>query len=93
MNDAEVMTTALVAALFFHGNHESARFMIKQHGYTPHMVSKSRLSRRLHRIKETFVTLFELLGTTWKTLNTESIYVIDSFPIAVCDKTLQDLYQ
>jgi hypothetical protein len=85
MNDAEVMTTALTAALFFHGNHESARFMLKQHGYIPHMVSKSRFSRRLHRIKETFVTLFELLGQTWKTLNTESIYVIDSFPIAVCD--------
>jgi hypothetical protein len=85
MNDAEVMTTALVAALFFHGNHESARFMLKQHGYIPHMLSKSRFSRRLHRIKETFVTLFDLLGTTWKILNTESIYVIDSLPIAVCD--------
>jgi Transposase DDE domain len=85
MNDAEVMTTALTAALFFRGNHESARAMLKQYGYVPHMLSKSRFSRRLHRLTETFVILFTLLGQTWKMLNTNSIYVIDSLPIAVCD--------
>jgi len=85
MNDAEIMTTAFIASLFFRGNHESARIMLKQYGYIPHMVSKSRFSRRLHRIKEIFIVFFNLLAQTWKTLNTESIYVIDSFPIAVCD--------
>jgi hypothetical protein len=85
MNDAEVMTTALVAALFFRGNHESARTMLKQHGYIPQMLSKSRFSRRLHRIQGIFVILFNLLGQTWKTLNKDSIYIIDSVPIAVCD--------
>jgi len=85
MNDAEIMTTAFVASLFFRGNHESARFMLQQHGYIPDMLSKSRFSRRLHRIKEIFFILFDLLGTTWKTLNTDSIYIIDSIPIAVCD--------
>jgi len=85
MNDAEIMTTAFVASLFFRGNHESARAILQQHGYIPHMVSKSRFSRRLHRIKELFIILFDLLGQTWKTLNTDAIYVIDSFPIAVCD--------
>jgi Transposase DDE domain len=85
MNDAEIMTTACVASLFFRGNHESARAMLQQHGYIPHMLSKSRFSRRLHRIKETFIMLFNLLGETWKTLNTEAVYVIDSLPVAVCD--------
>src|SRR5262245_31562731 len=85
MNDAEIMTTAFIAALFFRGNHESARAMLKQHGYIPHMVSKSRFSRRLHRIKEIFIVFFHLLAQTWKTLNTDAIYVIDSLPIAVCD--------
>jgi len=60
MSDAEVMTTALTAAVFFRGKHESARAMLKQHGYIPQMVSKSRFSRRLHRLKEIFVTLFNL---------------------------------
>ena len=85
MNDAEIMTTALVASLFFRGNHESARAMLKQHGYIPHMVSKSRFSRRLHRIKEIFIVFFNLFAQTWKTLNTEAIYVIDSLPIPGCD--------
>jgi hypothetical protein len=85
MNDAEVMTTAFTAALYFRGNHESARTMLKQYGYIPHMLSKSRFSRRLHRLTETFVMFFTLLGQTWKMLNTNNIYVIDSFPIAVCD--------
>jgi hypothetical protein len=85
MNDAEVMTTALVASLFFRGNHESARAMLRQHGYIPHMLSKSRFSRRLHRMKEPFTVLFDLLAQIWKSLNTDVIYVIDSIPIAVCD--------
>jgi Transposase DDE domain len=85
MNDAEIMTTALIAALFFRGHHESARAMLKQHGYIPQMLSKSRFSRRLHHIKDLFIILFNFLAQIWKTLNTEAIYVIDSLPVAVCD--------
>jgi Transposase DDE domain len=85
MNDAEIMTTAFVASLFFRGNHESARAMLQQYGYIPHMVSKSRFNRRLHRIKDIFIIVFDFLGKIWKTLNTDAIYVIDSIPIAVCD--------
>lgn len=85
MNDAEVMTTAFIASVFFRGNHESARAMLQQHGYIPHMLSKSRFSRRLHRIKELFIVLFDLLAHIGKTLNKDAIYVIDSIPIAVCD--------
>ena len=85
MNDAEIMTTAFVASLFFRGNQESARAMLQQYGYIPHMLSKSRFSRRLHRIKDMFIILFNLLGQTWKRLTTDAISVIDSLPIAVCD--------
>jgi Transposase DDE domain len=85
MNDAEILTTAFTAALFFRGNHESARAMLKQHGYIPYMLSKSRFNRRLHRMKEIFIVVFDLLAQTWKTLNTEAVYMIDSLPIAVCD--------
>ena len=85
MNDADIMTTACIASLFFRGNHESARALLQQHGYIPHMVSKSRFSRRLHRIKDIFIILFDFLGKIWKTRNTDAIYVIDSLPIAVCD--------
>src|SRR6516165_7819976 len=62
MNDAEIMTTACIASLFFRGNHESARALLQQHGYIPHMVSKSRFSRRLHRIKDLLIVLFDLFA-------------------------------
>jgi DDE family transposase len=85
MKDAEIMTTALIAALFFRGDHESARTMLRQYGYIPHMLSKSRFSRRLHRMKELFIVLCDLLAHIGKTLNSDAVYVIDSIPIAVCD--------
>ena len=85
MKDAEVMTTAITAALNFGGNFEQARKHLKEAGYIPKMLSKSRFNRRVHRIHEMFLTLFLLLGETWKELNSESVYVIDSYPIAACD--------
>lgn len=85
MSDAEVMTTAITAVVFFRGNFESARKALQANGMIPTMLSKSRFNRRLHRIRDLFLTLFSLLGETWKNLNSESIYSVDSFPIAVCD--------
>jgi hypothetical protein len=84
-NAAAILTTAFTAAFFFRGHHESARARLKQHGYIPDMLSKSRLNRRLHRIKEICLAVFDLLAPTWKTFNTEAISLIESLPIAVCD--------
>lgn len=85
ISDAEVMTTALVAALYFGGNFELARRLLKQRQYIPKMLSKSRLNRRWHRIGHKCMALFLTLADHWKALNVSSIYSIDSFPIAVCD--------
>jgi hypothetical protein len=85
MSDAEVMTTAIVAALYCRGNFEQARALLQENGYIPKMLGKSRFNRRLHRLSELLQTLFDLLGAVWKDLNVHSIYVIDSFPIAACD--------
>jgi len=60
MNDADIMTTALIAALSFRGNPESARALLQQYGYIPQMVSQSRFSRRLHRRKALLSLLFPL---------------------------------
>src|SRR5215510_14283563 len=85
MTDAEIMTTALVAMLFFGGNFEHARALLGTSQYMPTMLSRSRFNRRLHQIDELFATLFDLLGQTWKDLNVASVYIIDSFPVTVCD--------
>ena len=79
------MTIALIAASCFQGRHDPARFMLMQHGYIPGWISKSRLNRRLHRLKDTVATVFDFLAQMWKTLEADGIYVIDSFPVSVCD--------
>jgi len=78
MSDAEVMTTSITAAIFFSGNMESARTFLKEQGYIPNMLGKSRFNRRQHRIADLFMTVFDLLG----------IYVLDSFPIVACDNRI-----
>jgi hypothetical protein len=85
MSDAEVMTTAIIAMLYFKGNFRLASQYLYEQRYIPNMVSRSRFNRRLHRIADLFLTLFLQLGETWKNLNEKSVYVIDSYPIAVCD--------
>ncbi len=85
LSDAEVMTAGIVAALYFGGKHKLACTFLQEHGYIPHMVSKSQFSRRLHRLDDLFIALFRVLGETFKELNEESVYIIDSAPIAVCD--------
>jgi hypothetical protein len=78
MSDAEVMTTAMIAILYFKGNFSlTSRFMFEQR-YIPKMLSASRFNRRLHRIADLFQTLFLLLGETWKKLNEKSVYVINN---------------
>ena len=85
MTDAEMMTTAIVAALHFGGNHEKSRLFLKSHQYVPQMLGTSRFNRRLHQLDETCLILFHELAHLWHRLNKEAIYSIDSFPICVCD--------
>lgn len=85
MTDAEVMTTAIVAMLYFRGNFRLTSQYMCEHRYIPKMLSRSRFNRRVHRIADLFLTLFLHLGEHWKRLNERSVYVIDSYPIGVCD--------
>jgi hypothetical protein len=84
-SDAEVVTTALVAMLFYGGNFERSRLFLHSSGMMPRMLSRSRLSRRLSRLSELVELVFHQLGLTLKELNLESRYSLDSFPLAVCD--------
>jgi hypothetical protein len=49
------------------------------------MVSRSRFNRRLLGFTDLFLTLFTVLGKRWKAANTQSVYLIDSFPVGTCD--------
>lgn len=85
LTDAEVITTALAAALYFDGKLERARKLMKEAGLMPRMLSKSRLCRRLHRLKDLLYSLFHQLGMVLKEANPSTIYRMDSFPVPVCD--------
>ena len=52
VTDAEVITIALVAMLYFGGNFEKSRLVLKELGLVKRMLSRSRLNRRLHRLSD-----------------------------------------
>jgi hypothetical protein len=85
MSSAEVMTVALVAVLYFGGNFAHARRLLHRPEWMPVMLSKSRFSRRLYRVEHHFLVLFHILAEIWKANNEEQVYLIDTFPIPVCD--------
>lgn len=84
-SDAEVITTAICAMLYFGGNFANTRRFLYSSGMMPAMLSRSRFSRRLARLADLVAQLFHQLGSHLKELNTESRYSLDSFPVAVCD--------
>lgn len=85
LTDAEVITTALVAALYFGGNIERSRGFMREAGLMPRMISKSRFTRRLHRVAGLVNSLFHQLGVVLKEASPSTRYLLDSFPVAVCD--------
>jgi hypothetical protein len=83
LTDAEVITTALVAARYFGGNMAAAgSYMLQHQGCR--MPHKSNFNRMLHRLSQPIAAIFLALGESLKQLHTASTYVIDSFPVAVC---------
>jgi hypothetical protein len=85
LTDAESMTVAVVAALFFGGNDARAQAHLVDYHSIAAPLRASRFPSRVHRIKDLFLTFFAVLGAHWKALNAQSLYVIDRFPIASCD--------
>lgn len=85
LSDAEVLTTALVAARFFSGNQQLAQHYLKEHGFMPQMLDKSRCNRRLHHLFLPLLDLFDALGTVLKAIQPTTEYLLDSFPVPVCD--------
>ena len=84
-SDSEVATTALAAALFFGGNQERARVCLHVNGMIPQMLGKSRFCRRLHGLAGVLEAVFLRLGQALKAASASSRYVLDSFPVALCD--------
>jgi len=86
LTDAQVLTTALVAARFFGGNLVLGQRYMEQH-WGQNKLDKSGFTRQLHALTDTLLGLFATCGALLKDLHTEARYVIDSFLVAVCHNT------
>lgn len=85
VSDSEVITTSIVAALYFGGHLDHGRHMMKMTGLVPAMLDKSRFCRRLHQLEGLLWMLFYQIGQYIKDISGACDYVVDSFPVAVCD--------
>lgn len=85
VSDSEIILTAIVSSTSFYGNHSSAIKFMKQYGFIPNMLDNSRFNRRLHKIGKLLYELFEIVSSYYKDLCCELHYIIDSFPVAVCN--------
>ena len=85
MSSAEILTVAIVAALFFNGNFARTRLILKHDGYIPNMLSEGRLNRRLHEIDiSIWQSIFHAISEIFCN-NSESLeYLVDSMPVEVC---------
>jgi hypothetical protein len=85
VTDAEILTTALVAALEFGGCLKRSSRFLYQHGYVPVALSPGRFVRRLQRCEPFIRPLFQGLASLAQEMNTDQLYILDSFPFPVCD--------
>jgi len=85
VTDSQVITVALVAALHFGGNFEKANLVLHELGWFSKRLSRSRFSRRLRRLTDWLQLLIHRIGATFKNLNLHSRYLLDSFPVFLCD--------
>lgn len=85
VSDSEIITTAIVSSLYFGGHQDKARQFMKMTGLVPNMLDKSRFNRRLHALSELIYNLFMQVGYYFKYISCEMSYVLDSFPVGVCD--------
>ena len=58
---------------------------MKDYKLTLRMLEKSRFNRRLHRLSMLINDLFHQVGMILKELNDTTEYLLDSFPVPICD--------
>jgi len=85
MSSSEVLTTAVVACLFFGGNFRKSSSFISL--YCSYVLDESRFHRRLKRLNENLESIFEILVTVLHSIPLGFVeeYAIDSFPVKICE--------
>lgn len=84
VSDSEIISTALVSALYFKGNQFHAINYMRTHKMVPAMIGKSGFNKRLHKVASLLMWMFLHIGRLFKYVCAELEYIIDSFPLKVC---------
>ena len=83
LTNSQIITTVIISSKYFYGNQVSAcAYLENHHGFD--MPDKSNFNRILHSLTDLLADLFFALGIIFKNLNLSSVYLIDSFPVAIC---------
>lgn len=85
VSDSEIITAAIIAAMYFGGNFCKANGYLFSSGMMPHMLEKSRFNRRVSAASIYIYQLFLNIGRYFKDFCCEMQYILDSFPVPVCD--------
>jgi hypothetical protein len=83
VSDSEIITTAIVSALYFKGNQISSIHYMRSHNLIE-MIGKSGFNKRLHKVASLIMWMFLDVGRVFKYVYAELEYIIDSFPMKVC---------
>lgn len=81
--DGQVITTAVVSALYFRGNQTMSLDYMDCHIFG-HVLKKSGFTKRLHKLKEVLMFILLRIGRIFKYMCCEMEYIIDSFPVKAC---------
>lgn len=85
LSDSEVLTIALIADTFFHGNEELCLSFIRQyhHDLFPQLLDDTRFNRR-RRALVGITEAIRQVYTTWLIEADDPVRIVDSAPIPVC---------
>lgn len=83
VSDAEVLTVAVVSAMYFQNHHERTLQVMKGMRYITKPLSASRFNRRLHALAHWLEYVLQLLGTLF---STGEAFILDSMPVPVCKR-------
>jgi len=81
MTNAEVMTFALLSALYYHANYRTARLVCMSLAYFPEILSHSRLVRRIHSIPESVWWFVFTSLQMYLRKSPSEYFIVDSFPV------------
>lgn len=85
VTDEEVLTVAVVAAMYFHNHHQLALCVMRGMRYITKPLSTSRFCRRLHALAAAG-WLEYVLDIIAQLYSQGEVYVIDSVPVPVCKR-------